>query len=159
MLSFARLNYKTMSFHGGKAWHHLSLKFIYRDGKKRTKQKQRREDTGTLRRRKEKGERMKSNWSSTDGLSSEVRLNRTEVNNGYLVKGRSSQSGSYFKKRRKKNGKKNKTKTASNLSKGKLPNSICLSMQHTLSPAITTYQPPGFFSPHNLLKFYGERCA
>ena len=37
-----------------------------------------------------------------DGLSSEVRLNRTEVNNGCLVKGRSSQSGSYKKKKKKK---------------------------------------------------------
>lgn len=48
---------------------------------------------------------MKGKWLSTDGLSSEVRLNRTEVNNGCLVKGRSSQSGSN-KKKEKKKGKK-----------------------------------------------------
>ena len=45
-------------------------------------------------------ERMKRKWFSTDGLSSEVRLNRTEVNNGCLVKGRSSQAGSNKKKKR-----------------------------------------------------------
>lgn len=46
-----------------------------------------------------KRERMKSKWFSTDGLSSEVRLNATEVNNGCLVKGRSSQSGSKGEKK------------------------------------------------------------
>lgn len=81
---------------------------------------------------------MKGKWLSTDGLSSEVRLNRTEVNNRCLVKGRSSQSGS-----NKKRGGWGK-KTAASLSEGKLPDSICLSVQHTLSPAITTHQPPGF---------------
>lgn len=52
-------------------------------------------------RKEEKKERMKRKWLSTDGLSSEVRLNRTEVNNGCLVKCRSSQSGSNKKKRKK----------------------------------------------------------
>lgn len=41
-------------------------------------------------------------WFSTDGLSSEVRLKRTEVNNGCLVKGRSSQSGSNKKEKKEK---------------------------------------------------------
>lgn len=49
-------------------------------------------------RKEEKRERMKGKWPSMDGLSSEVRLNRTEVNNRCLVKGRSSQSGSNKKK-------------------------------------------------------------
>lgn len=40
----------------------------------------------------------------------------------------------------------NKEKTARSLSKEKLPDSICLSMQHTLSPATTTHQTPGFLS-------------
>lgn len=52
-------------------------------------------------RKEEKRERMKGKWLSTDGLSSEVRLNRTEVNNRCLVKGRSSQSGSNKKKKEK----------------------------------------------------------
>lgn len=54
-------------------------------------------------RKEGKRERMKRKWLSTDGLSSEVRLNRTEVNNGCLVKGRSSQSGSNKKKEKIKN--------------------------------------------------------
>lgn len=51
-------------------------------------------------RKEEKRERMKGKWPSMDGLSSEVRLNRTEVNNRCLVKGRSSQSGSNKKRKR-----------------------------------------------------------
>lgn len=67
---------------------------------------QRKEGNGEDERKEEERERMKRKWLSTDGLSSEVRLNRTEVNNGCLVKGRSSQSGSNKKKeKRKKRGK------------------------------------------------------
>jgi len=47
---------------------------------------------------KEKRGRMKRKCLSTDGLSFEVRLNRTEVNNGCLVEGRGSQSGCNEKK-------------------------------------------------------------
>lgn len=67
--------------------------------KKQNKAKAKKEGHRDDEKESEKGERLKSNWSSTDGLSSEVRLNRTEVNNGYLVRGRSSQSGSYFKRK------------------------------------------------------------
>lgn len=97
------------------------------------------EENGEDERKKEKRKKMKRKWLSMDGLSSEVRLNRAEVNNGCLVKGRGSQSGSNNK--RKKEVKKTK-KTAASLSEGKLPDSICLSVQHTLSPAITTHQLP-----------------
>lgn len=67
---------------------------------KRNEAKGRKETKG-MKERKKIG-RMKRKWLSTDGLSSEVRLNRTEVNNGCLVKGRNSQSGSNKKKKREK---------------------------------------------------------
>lgn len=59
-----------------------------------------RKEADRMKEKEEKSERMKRKWLSTDGLSSEVRLNRTEVNNGCLVKGRSSQSGSNKKKKK-----------------------------------------------------------
>lgn len=87
---------------------------------------------------------MKRKWLSTDGLSSEVRLNRTEVNNGCLVKGRSSQAGSNKKKKEKEGG---KIKTAASLSSGKLPESICLSVQHTVSCHNYPSTPLDFSAP------------
>lgn len=91
---------------------HVSLKFIYGDGKTGNRVKGRKE-TEKVGERKKRGRRMKRKWFSKDGLSSEVRLNRTEVNNGCLAKGRSSQSGSNKKKKaRKKKKKEAKTKNS-----------------------------------------------
>ena len=84
-----------------------------------------------------------------DGLSSEVRLNRTEVNNGCLVKGRSSQSGSYKKKKERKKKKEEKIKNSLKSFWGEAARlHLSERAQHTLSPAITTHQTPGFFSPN-----------
>lgn len=107
-VSFARLNYKTMNFQ-----RHVSLKFIYGDGETGNRVKGRKE-TEKVEEGKKRGRRMKRKWFSKDGLSSEVRLNRTEVNNGCLTKGRSSQSGSNKKKkkRERKRKKRQKQKTA-----------------------------------------------
>lgn len=85
--SFARLNYKYMNFHGRKPDSmSASNSFIMMvQGLSTGKGWKNGRGGNKIWGRK---------WFSVDGLSSEVRLNWTEVNNGCFVKARSSHSGS-----------------------------------------------------------------